>query len=121
VSAISSIMTMRATLKRNASGADVYGEKKTDGWVMVADAVPCYLWIKASKEVLEGKSVVVEDIRAYFRHDADIKRGDRIVILEDRRGRSIMDGTLEVDVLTPKKVGDCPSHYEARLRRANGC
>ena len=114
-------MTMRAAIRRNASGADDYGGKKTPtAWDYVVDAVPCVVWFKSHKEIIDGKSVVVDEIKGYFRPDADIKRGDQIASLMDRRDRAVCEGVLYVESVTPKALGGGTCHLEVFLRRTRG-
>ena len=116
----SAMMTMRAEVTRNTSGKDVYGHQKAPGATTVADGIPCFIWIKTQSEILDGKSVVVEVIKAYFRHDADVLREDRVLQIKDRRDRVIHQGPFVVEMVAEKSLGASPSHKEVSLRRIRG-
>lgn len=117
----STAMTMRATVKRSSGSADGYGAKAVDqDWQIVGDALPCLVLVSSRRLTLDGGLVVVEDIRGVFRESADVKVGDRIDELTDRRGRAVLEGILYFDTVTEKSTGGVATHKEASLRRHRG-
>ncbi len=115
-------MTMRASRRRNITANDDYGAPgaPSSTWEIV-ESIPCLVYVNAKREFEAGVKVgVVEEIKGIFRFDADIERGDQIYELKDRRSRTVLDGILDVDAVTPRTIEDCPSHREAILRRHHG-
>lgn len=119
----SHFMVMRAEIRRNAAGKDSYGQKKppTNATLQgISFSASCYAWMEARQELVDGQLAVVERIKAYFRDDADIQRGDRIEQIVDRRARVLFAGPLTVDSISEKNLGASPSHKEVLLRRHRG-
>lgn len=116
-------MTMRASIQRDPDlGTD---DQKTDDWGQDKKpqrspfpAIPCRAWSKSRVEHVDvGKRAVVEDLRAIVPFDADVKRDDRLTII-DRLGALIFDGP--VAVLTKTRRGatsSSPGHVELMLER----
>lgn len=117
---IARMMTMRAELWRNSAGKDSYGHKKKDGWNPIQDAIPCYIFVEHTKEIINGQSVAVESIRGYFRSGLDIQRDDRIMQIKDRRDQVLFEGPMEVDMVTDKLLGASALHIVVALRRVRG-
>lgn len=118
MSLVSHQMVMRATVRRHPAAKDSYGQKKAAAaWEIIAGAMPIYFWIEQEDELVEGRSIVVEKIRGYVRHTADVKRGDELLDIKDRRERTIFEGTFVVDAVADKKLGASPSHKVLSLRR----
>lgn len=132
-----SLMTMRATLERNTSTADAYGAKASPSqWSVTGDEIPCFVWVTSERDIFDDrKDLAVESIKAIFRFDFDLRRGDRIIALLDRRGRDIMEGffhmdeiteigaedsvsgRLEVETVAERHAGIAQGHKEATLKR----
>lgn len=120
---VEACMTMRARVQRSAAGVDRYGHQKPPTPAeneLISDAMPCYVWTKNRREVVDGISVVVEEISAYFRKDADILRGDTIVEVVDLRDAMVMEGPLFVAMVSDIRSCAGPSHKDASLRRSRG-
>lgn len=110
-------MTMRARVSRDAAADDGYGAPGTPADLqIVSDAEPCFVWVTSKRFITDQKVMVVEDIRGVFRADTEILTGDRMEIF-DRRGRALLDGTLEIEAITDKMCGSVIMHREALLRR----
>ncbi len=121
MSMVASLMIQRAQVRRNASGVDTYGNKAAPAsWQVVQGAMPIYVWVEQLNEIVNLKSEVVEKIQGYARWNADIKRGDEIVEVLDRRGRVVQAGPMIVDTVDVLHVGACPSHTVLTLRRHDG-
>lgn len=117
-----SIMVMRAEVRRNVAGTDGYGHQKpaTGNLQIVQDAMPCHVRIETAREIVDGKEVAIESIIGLFRHDADLKRDDRIEQIKDRRDRVVFAGPLLVDLIVEKFDGARNSYKEVKLRRHRG-
>lgn len=116
-------MVMRARTQRNNAGKDTYGHKKQPTPAeneFINDAAPCLVWVKNRREVIEGKSTAVEEIRANFLKDADIMRGDTITEISNRRGETVFEGPLFVGMVNLIFMFGVPSHKDVELRRTRG-
>lgn len=112
-------MTMRANLQRDIAPADSYGGKAvTPVWSIIAAEAPCFVWISQKKEVADGgKIVVVEEIRGIFPADVDIRSGDRVFSLQDRRGQTVVEQQLDVEAVSERSRGPKIDHKSVLLRR----
>jgi len=106
-------MTMRAVVERDtASGTDAYGHSAVPDFTALA-TLPCFVWSKQRREVIDGiKTAVIEDLRAMFQLTADIRTGDKITSVTNRRGVEIMAGNFLIE--PPQRKHD---HLEALLER----
>lgn len=116
------MMTMRCRITRNGADADPYGgagiPEEPD---LVAEEAPCFVYLSSRREIEGGaKSTVVEELKAIFRGDLDLRRGDSISDLNDRRDKVVLDGNLEVDAVTPVHNGRGINHLDVTLRRHAG-
>lgn len=106
-------MTMRAEIERNtATGSDAYGHPVAP--VFEAHAtVPCWVYSRSRREVVDGaKTAHVEDLRALFPVNADVRERDEIARVTDRQGNELLSGRLRIEALRRK-----PSHLDAVLDR----
>lgn len=110
-------MTMRCTIERNASveGAsedtDGFGQLKED-WVFVA-YVPCWAWSGSNsrKSTTNEYGIVSTDLPGImFPLGTDVKEGDRISEIVNRRGVRMLPKTF-VDHVDRRST-----HLEATLR-----
>ena len=122
MSCFSALMVMRANLRRNKAGVDSYGQpKEPAAWDYVGKEIPCFVWFKNRREVVDGQKIaIVEDIRGLFRSDADVKAGDQIDLLADRRGRPVIEGILLVDSAAPGHLEASKAYTDVSLRRIRG-
>jgi hypothetical protein len=66
----------------------------------------------------EGKSVVIEDLRAIVPHDAIIAEGDRLTTITNRQGVELYAGPIAVETITRRgSSGSSPGHLELMLTR----
>lgn len=118
MSCLSVNMTMRAEVLRNIAAADAHGNRGKPEWGHISDATPCFVWSRIRQRVVDGhQNAEVEEMQALFRYGADIKEGDRITEIKDRRGRVLFAGPLEVITGTEKSTGDGVSYLAFKLRR----
>lgn len=108
-------LTMRALVERNQATA-------TDGWNMpvapdfqsIGAPLPCFVWSTQARRLIDGeKTAMIEDVRALFALDADIREADEISTVTDRRGIEIVPGRLQVEGPVQRKH----THVEVALRR----
>ena len=106
-------MTHRAVLERNTTDtSDGWGQPGEPSWSVQA-TLACYAWSRSRKVVADGEKVVtVQDLRAIFAVDADVREQDRLQSITDRRSSTIFPGPLTVRTVVPK-----PTHQEAVLER----
>lgn len=109
---------MRAALERDtASGSDAYNAPLAPSFTAVG-TLACFVWSPARRDriIADGeKSAVVEDMRAMFPRSTDIRQGDEIASVSDRRGNEIIGGRLRVDAPPVAKH----RHLEVALTRVS--
>jgi len=114
MSAARSRMTMSAHVQRNSveTAQDAWNSPPVREWADTGDPVPCYAYAMpgaadAVKVADSGKVAVVEQFRVLTPLDADMSVKDRISKITDRRGKTLFDGPLTIDVGRAM-----PSHLE---------
>ena len=114
-------MTMRATVSRDTISTSTSwgGEEKPD--FVPVGVVPCRAWSKMRRDVTDdGKSAVVEDMRAAVPVDANVEEKDQLVI-RDRLGVILFGGPVAVEARARRGgPGSATSHYELMLTRHTG-
>ena len=104
-------MTMRAAVERDTStGTDDFGNPDKPNFTTLA-TVPCWAWSSTDREVVDGgKSASIESFRAMFPKAADVKEGDRIAKITDRRDVTLFPGPFAIETMQFKH-----DHLEADL------
>ncbi len=107
-------MTMRALVERDtAVGVDDFGNPVKPAFT-THGTFPCWAWSRQRREQVDGdKSALIEDMRAMFPIDADVLAGDEIKQIEDRQGKVLFAGRVQIE--TMQRHHD---HQEAGLERA---
>jgi len=106
-------LTMRADVERDqAAGTDDWGQPVPADYQPLA-TLRCFVWSKNSREVVDGKVAMVEDLRAIFALDADIRGDDEIAQVTGRAGTVLISGRLRIEGPVQRKH----THQEAALRR----
>lgn len=113
---ISGRLTMRAPVERNmATGKDGWNNPVAPDWQGIGP-VSLFAWSNGSREVVDGtKTVEIEDLRALFALDADLRPGDELVQVTNRRGVVTVPGRLRIEGPVQRKH----THLEAALRRVS--
>jgi hypothetical protein len=109
-------LTMRAQLLRNnAAGTDSWGNPVAENLVPLGgDPVPCFVWSNTAREIKDGDKLArVEDLRAMFGLNADIRAEDEISAITDRKGAVLISGRLRIEGPPQRKH----THLEAALKR----
>ena len=108
-------LTMRAALERNlTAAADDWGQPGVPDFQSTGEPVACFVWSRTSRELVDGgKTAQIEDMRAMFALDADVRAGDEIASVTDRKGTVIVPGRLKVEGPVQRKH----THLEAMLQR----
>lgn len=106
---------MRAALERNgAVGSDAWGTPVAAAFASTGEPLPCFIWSTAATETVDGtKTTETEDFRALFALGADVKPGDEVASVTNRKGTEIIAGRLRVEGPVQRKH----THLEANLRR----
>ncbi len=106
-----STMTMRALVKRNLhQGVDEYGQQ-AQGWQLIAGAQPCRVWASRGAQVIRATGEVsIDSPGAIFPRDADVRIGDRLEEVRDRR-EQLLFSRLEVTAVDRRA-----DHWAATLR-----
>ncbi len=100
-----SMMTMRATVERRGAspGTDEFNQPIPGPWETRHAALPCHVWATLARQAADAERVVtVEDRRMICPLRTDIKSGDRVTQVADRRGRVIHGRTLRVEAVHPR-------------------
>lgn len=107
-------LTMRAAVQRNtATGADAWGNPVAEVFAPLA-TLPCFVWSNTAREIKDGDKLArVEDLRAMFTLNADIRAEDEISAITDRAGAVIIPGRLRIEGPPQRKH----THLEAALKR----
>lgn len=109
---------MRATVTRDVDpGADDWGNPEAGDFDEVG-VVPCRAWSQSKRDASDdGKSVVIEDLRALVPVGADVQELDRLVI-RDRLGQLQFGGPVLVEAVQPAPgPGSRARHQELMLKR----
>lgn len=106
-------MVHRASLQRNmTTGTDRLGQPAAPSWSTVEE-LACRAWNRRREAVRDGEKVVtVQSLRAAFPKDADIREGDRLASITNRRGTVLYAGPLQVEEIVWQ-----PTHLECHLER----
>jgi len=104
---------MEATLQRNTeTGSDAFNQPLPPVWSTVA-TIRCSAWSRSRLVALDnGKTALVEEIRAMFGKNSGVLETDRIGQVTDRWGLAIFAGPLEIRTLQERAT-----HIECLLRR----
>ena len=115
---VRAVMTMRATVTRDSTpGKTNWG--RPDALTLVeVGVIACRAWSTSRRNVDgDGKSVVIEDMRAMVSTTANVLERDRLTI-RDRSGLLQFDGPVFVEAKQRKGgPGSRPTHYELMLTR----
>lgn len=114
-------MTMRAQIERDASryseARDPDGHALAPNWVITYDKLPMYFWIDARLErgqpgiVLDTRKDVVLSIGfAFVPLSSDVREGDRIKVITDRKDRELYRGPYRITLVSRRR-----SHKEVRV------
>lgn len=111
---IAARLTMRAQLERSAAtGIDAWNNPVAEVFAPLAE-LPCFVWSNTAREIKDGgKLARVEDLRAMFALDADVRAEDEISAITDRQGAVIIAGRLRIEGPAQRKH----THLEAALKR----
>lgn len=112
---ISGRLTMRARMERDtATGTDSWGNAPVPNFTVLHNALPCFFSSKNARELVDGsKTAMIEDARIMFALSADVREGDVITTITDRRGALVVSGRLKIEGPVQFKH----NHLEAALQR----
>lgn len=108
-------LTHRAAIERNmATGEDDWGNPLPPQFQSIGAPVKCFIWSNSSRELVDGaKTAMIEDDRGLFALGADVRAGDEIASVTDRKGNTIIAGRLKIEGPVQHKH----DHIEAALQR----
>lgn len=92
-------LTMIAHVERNGvTGKDAWNMPLAPDYQPHAE-VPCFGWVpKAGVDIVDGKKDVIrQDVRMMFALGVDLRAGDQIAKITDRRGNVLHRGPLRVE------------------------
>lgn len=107
-------MTMRALVERdaNADTEDPLGSPEAPDWQTLHAALPCRTWFETERhEADSNKTAAIEDRKVIVPKGTDIRPGDRIADVKDRRGSVIFTGPATIEA-----AGRRRDHIELSLK-----
>ena len=108
-------LTMRAQIERASStGTDGWNSPNAGSFSPLGDPVACFVWSGSSTQLIDGqKQAQIEGTRGLFALGTDLRPGDRLASVTDRKGAVLIAGPLVVEGPVQFKH----THLEAMLRR----
>lgn len=99
------MMTMRALVERDTQVAtDAYGHKAVPSWTSHIASLACRMWFEVERHILDGdKTAALEDRKVIVPKGTDIKPGDRIANVKDRRGNIVFTGPAIIDAVGTRR------------------
>jgi hypothetical protein len=112
---ISGRLTMRAQIEREtATGSDAWGGPNAGTFAPLGDPVACFVYSQQASQLVDGqKQAQIEVTRALFALGTDVRPGDRLASVTDRKGVVLHAGPLKVEGPVQFKH----THLEATLER----
>lgn len=112
---ISGRLTMRALIERDgATATDGWGGPVEPAYASIGAPVACFVWSTSASQSIDGsKTAEIENFHALFALGTDVRPGDLITSITDRRGTEIIPGRLLVEPPVQRKH----THLEAGMRR----
>ena len=107
-------MIMRAEVQRdeNADTADPFGAPRAPAWETLHASLPCRTWFESERQAIDSnKTASIEDRRLIVPKGTDIKPGDRILVVKNRRGTVVFTGPAKVG-----SAGNRKDHIELSLQ-----
>ncbi|PYE86909.1 hypothetical protein [Phyllobacterium leguminum] len=109
-------LTHRALVERNVAVTDDPWGNPVPPDFQPLGTFKCFFWSKQSREAVDGdKTAMIEDLRALFALDADLREDDEISAITDARGNALVAGRVRVDGPVQYKH----THMEAALKRVD--
>lgn len=111
------LMTMRAHVERdaNANTEDPFGGPEPPDWETLHEALPCKTWFESERQAIDSnKTAEVEDRKVIVPKGTDIRPGDRIVDVRDRRAAVIFTGPAMIGA-----AGNRKDHIELSLQEVS--
>lgn len=92
-------MRHRCTIERKTSpGPDGWGGPKAGEWAEHLTGLPCNAWSEAAREpVDDDRTAAFEDRRLSVPLGTDVTEEDRVLVVTDRRGRTVMGGPMGIE------------------------
>lgn len=91
------MMNMRALVQRATTVTDDFGNPGPPTWATLYAALACRAWVVAEKEVIDSdKTAVLVSHRIIIPKGTDIREDDRITVIQDRAGTSLVGNTMQV-------------------------
>lgn len=105
-------MAHRCVVERDmAVGQDDWGDAPEPDWQVHLDDQPCFVWYERGLEVHDGrKTASIDNCRAIVPIGTDLANEDRLVRVNDRRGREVVSGPLRVE-----SIGRRRDHLDVTL------
>ncbi len=105
-------MTMQAYIQRSTVGKDAYRNPLPPSWSALS-TTSARFWSTSSQEIIDNKTVIVENLTGLMPLGTDITSSDRLEKITDRNGTTLFAG--ELDVLSVQRIN---THLEIIVRKA---
>lgn len=93
-------MVHRAIIERQGSDTDRWGNPAPPSWSLHLHDLPCRAWFGSGREVIDsGKTAVIQDRRMVIPRDTDVKEGDRVLKVTNRKGDEVFDGPMRIEAV----------------------
>jgi hypothetical protein len=103
---IRSLFRHRCTIERDAADEDEFGAEVAADWQPHLEEQPCRFWMVRPQGEIENvsssRTVAVEEIQLAVPAGTDVTTADRIAVVTNRLGTTLMDGPLRIDSVTVK-------------------
>jgi hypothetical protein len=112
------MMTMRAHVQRDANAEaseDPFGGPDVPDWQTLHESLPCRTWFESERHVTDAsKTVALEDRKVIVPKGTDVKPGDRILDVRDRRSVVVFSGPAKIEA-----AGNRKDHVELVLEEVS--
>ena len=91
------MMNMRALVERATTVTDDSGNPGPPTWATLHRSLPCRAWVVREREVIDSnKTAALASHRIIIPKGTDIRENDRITVIEDRAGTSLVGNTMQI-------------------------
>lgn len=91
------MMNMRALVQRATTVTDDFENPGPPSWATLHASLACRAWVVSEREVIDSdKTAVLASRRIIIPKGTDIREDDRITVIQDRAGVSLVGNTMQV-------------------------
>jgi len=91
------MMNMRALVQRATVVTDDFENPGPPTYATLHASLPCRAWVVSEREIIDGnKTAVLASHRIIIPKGTDIRENDRITVIQDRAGSSLVGNTMQI-------------------------